>query len=248
MAWRHRSEAGAAPRGAAAPEPWGVAWAAGTTILYLGAALAAVVVLVVTGNLDLQGAASMPLRVRLALDGVSKAVALGAVLLGHSALTPGEKGSPARPGGAVLAGAVAALAFLPVMIGLTWVQQEAYEAAGIQFNVQELVLKVFQEDESTLLLFAFFAVVAAPLFEEILFRGFLFGGLRRWLGPWSAAVLSAAVFALYHLEIDTLPGLFVLGLALAWLRERTGGLAAPIAMHACYNAVQVAGILVARGG
>jgi membrane protease YdiL (CAAX protease family) len=210
--------------------------------------LSGVVVLSLAGRMDPRDSASAPLWMNLAVDGVGKGVALAAVLALHAVLSRGEKGRPARPGGAVLAGLLAGLAFLPIMLGISWAQSAAYEAAGIPMEGQALVVQAAREDAFTLSLVAFFAVVAAPLFEETLFRGFLFGGLRRWAGPWTAAILSAALFAGYHLEVEVLPVTFALGLVAAWLRERTGGLLAPIAMHACYNAVQVAGIVSARGG
>ena len=41
-------------------------------------------------------------------------------------------------------------------------------------------------------------VVAAPVFEEFIFRGLIFGGLRRSFGVWPATLASAAVFAIVH--------------------------------------------------
>ena len=91
-------------------------------------------------------------------------------------------------------------------------------------------------------------VVIAPLYEERIFRSWVYGGLRRWMGPVGSTILSAAAFSLYHLEPVAFPVTFALGLAAGFLRERTGGLHAPIALHACYNAVQVLGVVSARGG
>ena len=78
-------------------------------------------------------------------------------------------------------------------------------------------------------------VVAAPIFEEFIFRGLIFGGLRRSFGVLPAALASAAIFAILHPPISVAP-VFVLGLATAFSYERTRGLLAPMLTHAVYNA------------
>ena len=82
------------------------------------------------------------------------------------------------------------------------------------------------------------AVLAAPLFEEFLFRGLIFGGLRRSFGFWPAALASAAIFSIVHPPISIVP-VFVLGLATAFSYERTRGLLAPMIAHAVYNACAI---------
>jgi ABC-2 type transport system permease protein len=80
------------------------------------------------------------------------------------------------------------------------------------------------------------AVAAAPVFEEFIFRGLIFGGLRRTLGLGLATVASAAIFAIVHPPLSVMP-VFVLGVAAALVYERTKMLAAPMLAHALYNAV-----------
>jgi ABC-2 type transport system permease protein len=80
------------------------------------------------------------------------------------------------------------------------------------------------------------AIVAAPIFEEFIFRGLIFGGLRRSLGFVPAALASAAIFAIVHPPPSVIP-VFLMGLAAAFAYERTGMLAAPMTVHALYNAV-----------
>jgi ABC-2 type transport system permease protein len=79
------------------------------------------------------------------------------------------------------------------------------------------------------------AVVAAPIFEEFLFRGLIFGGLRRSFDVWPAALASAAVFAIMHPAVSIVP-VFLMGVCAAWLYERTRSLLAPMLAHATYNA------------
>lgn len=79
-------------------------------------------------------------------------------------------------------------------------------------------------------------VCAAPVFEEFVFRGLIFGGLRRSLNLPLSAVASAALFAIVHPSFSLLP-VFVLGLGTAWVYERKRMLLAPMATHAVYNAI-----------
>lgn len=80
------------------------------------------------------------------------------------------------------------------------------------------------------------AVIVAPLCEEFIFRGLIFGGLRRSMNALPAMVMSAAIFAVVHPPLSMLP-VFVLGLCAAWTYERSKTLLAPMLVHAVYNAV-----------
>jgi ABC-2 type transport system permease protein len=81
-------------------------------------------------------------------------------------------------------------------------------------------------------------VLAAPLCEEYIFRGLVFGGLRRSMRLLPAAVASAAIFAIVHPPIGMIP-VFALGLAAAAAYERSRLLLAPMLVHAVYNAAVV---------
>lgn len=81
-------------------------------------------------------------------------------------------------------------------------------------------------------------VLAAPLFEEFIFRGLIFGGLRRLGNALPAAAASAALFAIVHPALSMAP-VFVLGICTAWAYERSKSLLAPMLVHAAYNAMVV---------
>jgi membrane protease YdiL (CAAX protease family) len=87
-------------------------------------------------------------------------------------------------------------------------------------------------------------VVLPPIVEEVMFRGFLFAGLRKKLPFPAVALLVSLIFASLHLlegsggllwvaGIDT----FVLSLVLCYVREKTGNLWAGIAVHMLKNCV-----------
>jgi CAAX protease family protein len=92
-------------------------------------------------------------------------------------------------------------------------------------------------------------VLAAPIGEELFFRGFLFAALRARHGFWSSALLSSAAFGLVHVVQGSfllVPIIFVVGLGLAWVYERRGSLLASITAHATFNAIGLAIILALR--
>ncbi len=80
----------------------------------------------------------------------------------------------------------------------------------------------------------------APFAEELIFRGLLFGWLRRFLFVWPAAVISAAVFGLIHGLVPIIFAAAAVGLVLAIAYEKTGSLWSPVIIHATQNSVAIA--------
>lgn len=91
------------------------------------------------------------------------------------------------------------------------------------------------------------AVLVAPLFEELLFRGLLLQVVWQYLRvAWVAIVVSALVFGLVHMaQPQDVPPLVTLGLALGYLRVRTGSLWPGIVLHAAFNGRTIALALLA---
>lgn len=86
----------------------------------------------------------------------------------------------------------------------------------------------------------FSAVIAAPVFEELAFRGFLLGVLlaRGW-PVWISITAVAAIFAGTHGQyyLSGQISVFILGLLMGFLRVASGGIAAPILAHALSNLI-----------
>jgi hypothetical protein len=104
---------------------------------------------------------------------------------------------------------------------------------------QQQIVSEFPRTTAGIGLFVLVAVIMAPLFEEVVFRGFLFRGFANSWGWVWGAVASSAIFGIAHLQLDVFVPLAVLGFALAWVYRYTGSLWTCIAMHAVFNAVAV---------
>jgi uncharacterized protein len=79
--------------------------------------------------------------------------------------------------------------------------------------------------------------VAAPVVEELLFRGLLQNALARYLPIWGAIILSSFLFSLVHLQPYAIPGLMSLSIAFGYLYHRTGSLRTNIILHMANNAL-----------
>jgi membrane protease YdiL (CAAX protease family) len=87
---------------------------------------------------------------------------------------------------------------------------------------------------------ALLVCVIAPFSEEFVFRGYFFGALRNWRGPWVAAVLTGVVFGAIHAgsaPAGYLVPLAFFGFVLCVLRWRTGSLWPGIALHSINNSL-----------
>lgn len=78
-------------------------------------------------------------------------------------------------------------------------------------------------------------VILTPIFEETIFRGVLFKGLRRSLPFWVSAVLSSALFAVAHGQWNVALDTFALGMISSYILERSGTIATSITLHALKN-------------
>jgi len=80
--------------------------------------------------------------------------------------------------------------------------------------------------------------ITPAICEELLFRGLILSGLRRY-GSWPAIVISSLLFALAHASIYRLLPTFCLGLLLGHVVQRTGSIACSMLVHALNNGVAV---------
>lgn len=103
-----------------------------------------------------------------------------------------------------------------------------------------LPITEYFKDRPSALLLASFAILVAPLMEELLFRGFLYPALARRTGPFISIVMTASAFALLHgaqLGYSWAPLLliFIVGVALTVTRVVTRSVATGVIVHMTYN-------------
>jgi membrane protease YdiL (CAAX protease family) len=80
-------------------------------------------------------------------------------------------------------------------------------------------------------------VVLPPIAEEMIFRGYLFGKLRSFLKFWPTTIAVSLAFAIVHLQLNVGIDVFILSIALCYLREKSGNIWASVFLHAIKNFV-----------
>ncbi len=166
-------------------------------------------------------------------------------LFGRARSPSGPSDSPAgrarSPSGPLLT-LLSAIPICLIALGLNWASGELFaRLTNIDLADQDLVKFITSNAlslRSKSLLFLFL-LIEAPILEELLFRGVLFGGLTKIMPIWPAILLSGLVFAVIHVNAATLIPLWFLGSAFAWLYVRTGTLLAPMTVHFTFNAVNL---------
>jgi membrane protease YdiL (CAAX protease family) len=116
--------------------------------------------------------------------------------------------------------------------------------AEVQSVIEYFLDAAKHSDRQAMILTALLAVVVAPVAEETLFRGYLYGVFKRYLGGIGAGLLTAVIFAAMHLNMAALPALFVLALCLTVAYEATGSLLVNIFMHSLFNLTSLVVIML----
>lgn len=139
-----------------------------------------------------------------------------------------------------------------VWIGIAFVYALAADGLNMLIGrsiVPEFWLKAY-DTSGFAPLFFFALVVAAPLNEEIFFRGFLFNGFRHSaVGPMGAVLIAALVWTLIHTQYDyyDLGTLFAAGIIVGLARWWTNSIYVAIAMHMFINVWASVQILLHSG-
>lgn len=109
---------------------------------------------------------------------------------------------------------------------------------GIEI-VPEFMSSIYTTSDNKIL-FWIALVVAAPVLEEMFFRGFLFEGIANsFAGPIAAIVLTSVLWSAIHVQYDGvgIAIIFIMGLILGVAKHRTGSLYLTMGMHAFGNAI-----------
>jgi uncharacterized protein len=117
------------------------------------------------------------------------------------------------------------------------------EETGVPF--ERITDEMKRHDYALWQLLALYSLVPA-VFEEVAFRGIIFGRVREVLGEREGWLVQAALFSVLHLSPVIFPTHFAMGLIFGWLRIRTGSLIPGMILHAAWNAANI--LLELRGG
>jgi uncharacterized protein len=137
------------------------------------------------------------------------------------------------------------LAALPLVLAVSLINQRIWQGQG--GNNPILPIALAGKDSLALAVFVFTASVAAPLFEEVLFRGFLLPSLTRYMSTWGAIALSSLIFAVAHLSLSEVLPLMTLGMVLGFVYARSRNLAAAMLLHGLWNAGTLVSLFVLGG-
>ena len=143
---------------------------------------------------------------------------------------------------------VYAVAFIPLVFLSSLWQILLRVSFSMEFPAQEAV-EVFRSaararDWMSLGMLGFVAVVLAPVSEELLFRGLLYGWIRARWGPWLGALLCGGLFALVHFSVSSFGPLCALGMLLCAIVEKTRSLYPAMFFHAVFNFVSTSVLIL----
>ena len=124
-------------------------------------------------------------------------------------------------------------AALPIVVLVSLINQQLWQGQGGSNPLLQLALE--SRDNLALGIFFFTAAIAAPLFEEVLFRGFLLPSLTRYFSVWGSIFASALLFAVAHLSLSEILPLSALGVVLGIVYTRSRNLLAPMLLHSLWN-------------
>ncbi|MEG4144692.1 type II CAAX endopeptidase family protein [Microcoleus sp. Pol12B5] len=135
---------------------------------------------------------------------------------------------------------------LPLVVLVSLINQQFWQGQGGSNPILPIVLE--GRDNVALAVFFGTAAIAAPVFEEIVFRGFLLPSLTRYLPVWGAITASAFLFAVAHLSVSEILPLATLGAVLGFVYTRSRNLLAPMLLHSLWNSGTLLSLFLLGGG
>ncbi len=138
------------------------------------------------------------------------------------------------------------LVALPLVVLVSLINQQFWQGQGGSNPILFLALQA--QDTLALAIFFITASVAAPIFEELVFRGFLLPSLTRYLPVGRSILLSSFIFSAAHLSLSEVFPLMTLGVVLGFVYMRSRNLLAPILLHCLWNSGTLFSLFVLGSG
>ena len=133
--------------------------------------------------------------------------------------------------------AVLAVGMVPLVMLVSYAWSGLLEASGQVVDPQMFAQGIIESvDTGTLVFGLAYTIIAAPVLEEALFRGYMLPIMVRVLGRWQGIALNAALFGMVHASDPwaILPTA-IIGFVACWLWVKTGSLTAPVLFHVVNN-------------
>ena len=147
----------------------------------------------------------------------------------------------------VFYGIVGYLAVVPLLIGTLMVIAFVINVTRYVPERQPVVELFLKERGAAFLTYTtVFAAFAGPVVEELFFRGFMYGALRKYAGVFWATMVTAVLFSALHTNIVGFFPIMILGIALAYVYEKTGTLVSSITLHTIHNITMVLFVLLVK--
>jgi membrane protease YdiL (CAAX protease family) len=128
------------------------------------------------------------------------------------------------------------LFFAYPLIGFSeWINQRSFGGGSSKQSIVEFFSASRTIEERILIIV--FAVAIAPIVEEFVFRFFIYGVLKRYVGCLLGVILSSLLFATAHAHFPSFVPLFVLGCCFAIAYEWSGSILVSMTMHSLFNSL-----------
>lgn len=105
------------------------------------------------------------------------------------------------------------------------------------YEGQQSYLPLFGNNTFGFVVGFIFISTIAPFLEELLFRGFVYRVFTKTWAPWLGSILTAILFALAHMQLETFLPLVLLGLLLNYSYRKTGSVWTSMALHSLNNVI-----------
>ncbi|MDP8217370.1 MAG: type II CAAX endopeptidase family protein [Candidatus Theseobacter exili] len=137
------------------------------------------------------------------------------------------------------------LGFIPILLLMSRLTYLVSYLMNLELVVQPIVDLLTKE--KTMLgmgSLVVFIVFMAPVFEEVMFRGFFYPVAKRHFGGIGGALLTSMLFAALHFNLAAFLPIFALGLVLVVVYEKSGSLLVPIGLHVTNNILAIVFTLI----
>jgi hypothetical protein len=135
---------------------------------------------------------------------------------------------------------------IPLVVVISLLNQQLWQGQGGSNPLLFLALQA--QDRVALAIFFITASIAAPIFEEIIFRGFLLPSLTRYFSVTNAILLSSLIFAIAHLSLSEVLPLTTLGIILGVVYTRSRNLFASMLLHSLWNSGTLISLFILGSG